>query len=160
REMWPSADGKHLVTAGDDEVRVWELATGRLVRDIGGDQKIFTHRLALSADSKLLATTHRNKDSRVGVVRIWETAKGKLVLENAETERVGSIAFSPDGKALALSSIGVMGRSRLIRLIEVATGDEIKKLVRQAAPLDSLAFSPDGKTLIWGGPSFRELNVW
>src|SRR5205807_1106132 len=103
-------------------------------------------RLVLAPDGKTLASIHQDH-----TVRLWETATGKLVREHPEPDCIGSVAFSPDGRLLALTSMGVLGRDRLIRLRDVETGKEIRQLRGQGDALDTLAFSPDGRTLIWGG---------
>jgi RNA polymerase sigma factor (sigma-70 family) len=149
-------DGKTLVSAGGDNlVRLWDLATDRPVHDFGGKQKSFVFRIALSPDGKLLATLHQDY-----AVRLWEVVSGKLVREHPEANNVGSVAFSPDGKLLASTFSGVLGRDPLIRLRDVATGNEICQLRGEGDPLDTVAFSPDGRTLIWGGQHRKDLYLW
>ena len=53
-----------------------------------------------------------------------------------------SVAFSPDGKTLALGCY-----NGLIRVLDVTTGKKIAALTGHTAPVRSLAFSPDGTTL-------------
>jgi WD40 repeat protein len=55
---------------------------------------------------------------------------------------VTGVAFSPDG--LKLASVG---RDSVVRLWDVATGQEVRALHGHAQPIRAVAFSPDGTTL-------------
>jgi RNA polymerase sigma factor (sigma-70 family) len=68
---------------------------------------------------------------------------------------VYSVAFAPDGKALA--STGGDGR---VRLWDPATGQEVRQLDRRPQREATFAvFSPDGKTLAAGGPQERRAGA-
>ncbi len=150
-------DGKVLATAtqngeADDNlgsVCLWDRATGHRLRQFGA-RKGPRLALAWSPDGKALATQEEN-----GEVRLWDLGgkefrritEGSVALGGApgsdqEGYRGVGVVFSPDGKALA-----ARGPDRAVRLWEVATGRELRKLA--AGPEDSspLAFSADGKTL-------------
>jgi WD40 repeat protein len=65
------------------------------------------------------------------------------------------VALSPDGKTVALGTVGTV-----LRLWDVATGEELFA-DRQGhdSGINALAFSPDGKTLASGG-DFRQTFLW
>jgi WD40 repeat protein len=65
---------------------------------------------------------------------------------------VTDVAFSPDGRMLAVSSGG------MVRLIEVASGRETGALKGHLGTVWSLAFSPDGKRLASGDD--RLVRLW
>ena len=65
-----------------------------------------------------------------------------------------SVVFSPDGKTLASAS-----HDKTVRLWEVATGKEIRKLQGQQGVVYSVASSPDGRTLASAGSNTTVL-VW
>ncbi|MGH9447128.1 MAG: c-type cytochrome domain-containing protein [Terriglobia bacterium] len=74
-----------------------------------------------------------------------------------EVSPVGSAAFSPDGKKLAI------GGYKEIRLLDPATGRLLKKLDGAAGMVRSVAFSPDGKWLAAGGglcQRWGEIQLW
>src|SRR5262249_40368748 len=58
-----------------------------------------------------------------------------------------SLAFSPDGKTLAV------GNRLRASLWEVPTGKKLHELSQLKVPIHTVAFSPDGKTLAAGGES-------
>lgn len=79
--------------------------------------------------------------------RSFGTGDGKSLI----TDRANSIAFSPDGKTLAIGS-GEPSRSGDITLWDVATGKLTKTFTeRHLDSVFALDFTPDGKLLASGG---------
>src|SRR5262249_53744887 len=76
--------------------RVWDAATGRLVRAIGGESARFSW-IAVSADGQTLATIEEP-----GVLRTWELASGRERRTwHAVPGQYQCLAFSPDGRTVA-----------------------------------------------------------
>jgi hypothetical protein len=71
---------------------------------------------------------------------------GELHVLRASADTVRSVAFSPDGKALATA-----GYDNVVRLWDVASGQQRATLSGHRERLLSLAFSPDGRMLASGG---------
>jgi WD40 repeat protein/serine/threonine protein kinase len=118
------------------EARLWELATGRLLRVLPHEAEI--HSLAFSPDGRTLVTTSEDKAARV-----WETATGKLLRTLGHPAPVWSVAFNPqDANSLATSAA-----DRVIRVWNLATGNS-RILLRDPKRKNGLAFSPDGKMLV------------
>jgi WD40 repeat protein len=79
--------------------------------------------------------------------RTFGTGDGKSLI----TDRANSLAFSPDGKTLAIGS-GEPSRSGDITLWDMATGKLTKDYAeRHLDSIFALDFSPDGKLLASGG---------
>ena len=138
-----SADGKCLASASDDSyLRVWDVATGRAVYTFPQGHAETVAALAISPDRKLLASSGSE-----GTVRLWDLAADReshrLSLRQGgdATGWATSLAFSPDGKLLAVGSTGG------IRLWDTATGREARRFAPESGRAGVLTFSPDGKTL-------------
>jgi WD40 repeat protein len=87
-------------------------------------------------------------------VKLWEVATGK---ERATLRgTICCVAFSPDGKTLALAGGAGPGE---IRLWEVATGKARATLRGHAQAVCSVAFSPDGQTLASGSED-NTIKLW
>jgi WD40 repeat protein len=148
-----SLDGRRLMAASTDgNVRLWELTGGsvrppRMDETEGGVA-------SLSPDGRLITSGSKyppffGKSS----LRVWEPGTGKVRLEiEGEREEVfGLVAWSPDGKLLAVWR-AIQGRSRgglyghRIDVWEVATGRRALRLGVDEEVL-ALAFAADGRTL-------------
>jgi WD40 repeat protein len=93
-----SPDGRLLVTAGDDPlVRVWEVSTGRLVREleqnVGG-----VLRLEFSPDGRTLAVSGKPDAS------LWDVATGTQVGRLSGGSRRAMLDLSPDGRRLLMTN--------------------------------------------------------
>jgi hypothetical protein len=91
-----SPDGRYLATGGAyGNARVWEVASGKQVRQFGRHNG-YIMCLCFSSDSRSLAVS-----SWISV-RLWDLASGKERGEQrAHKGDVTSLAFSPDSKVLA-----------------------------------------------------------
>src|SRR5262249_3122675 len=85
-------------------------------------------------------------------VKVWDAEKGEeLFTLKGHTDKVTSVAFSPDGKQLATAS-----PDRTVKVWDAETGKELRTLqaytdtigkVLYNAEVGSVAYSPDGKRL-------------
>jgi WD40 repeat protein/serine/threonine protein kinase len=148
-------EGTRLVSCGTDRrLMVWDLATGRKAReDLLHLDKGFIADVAFSPDGKLLAVGAVADKDRF--VTLWDTTTWQRVWRPFEGQTVGvmGVAFSPDGKRLATA-----GQDQTVRIWEVATGQELKKLEGHSGSVWRVAFSKDGQRLASAG--YGLLRIW
>ncbi|HEV3443551.1 MAG TPA: WD40 repeat domain-containing protein, partial [Gemmataceae bacterium] len=176
-----SPDGKTLAAAGESGkndskgvVTLWDVDTHKQKLDLTGySGSIFC--VAFSRDRKLVAVGGghfaSNGQAGAGEVTLWDatTGKEKATFKAGEGEGRGddfielvwSLAFSPDGKTLALA--GIYGN---VVLWDLRTGKRTATLQRfnpQGKEDDinsaySVVFTPDGNLLIAG--TLHGLKCW
>jgi hypothetical protein len=127
-----------------ERIALWDVATGKEVTRLPIDS---ANSMVFSADGSLLAT------STNGVVSIWDATDGtlRISLEGGLNRMQQPMAFSPDGRMLAVVNTIVAGETDEIRLWELASGKARASLTGHRGGTLSLAFSPDGRTLASGG---------
>jgi RNA polymerase sigma factor (sigma-70 family) len=153
-----SPDGSLIACGGYRGFRVYELATGKLVREMhGAENQLHIRSVTFSPDGKTLVSTGSSPTPDRGdgvtrltimpdVLRFWDVATGKQrpsPLKGLEVGRLGQqhIALSADGRALVHAS------RYDISLRESATGGERAKLTGHKYDVVDFALSPDGRTL-------------
>jgi WD40 repeat protein len=169
-------DGKYVASVADDMVcKVWEGSTGRLIHELRGHkEKTPTHfasmlyACAFSADGKYLATA-----DKVGHIVVWDAASGKQLttLEapglytwdpRARIHSIGGIrglAFSPDGKSIAVGGIGFIGNvdhldgPARVEVFDWQSGKRTHEFAKTKFKgiVNKLAFHPKGDFLIAAG---------
>lgn len=93
-----SADGKRLLSTTSNVVTAYDLASRKPLFELRGhDEHSDIYDVAASGDGKQFATGGAD-----GSVRVWDAASGKqLHVLRGPKGAVYSVAYSPDGKALA-----------------------------------------------------------
>ena len=128
-------------------VQLWETSTGTLKQTFIGE---ITPKegFSFSPDGNTLATR-----SFTNTVLLWDTITGKLkqTLDGIGNDLGVSIAYSPDGKMLAIPGWGGL------QLWNTET-DEHKQTLEQSKEIESFAFSPDGKTI--AGLCAQQREIW
>ncbi|HIK57204.1 MAG TPA: PD40 domain-containing protein [Synechococcales cyanobacterium M55_K2018_004] len=150
-----SPDQQTMATAGaDGSIRLWAVhpqqmyATGsqpalRVLHwssDATQPSGAVIHQLAFSADGKRLAAIAQNQ----AAIKVWEVESGALLWQLQLPEAARRLAFSPDGKWVAVSS------DRTLSVWQAETGQFQAHLARPAL-IRSLEFNPNGQALMVAG---------
>jgi WD40 repeat protein len=161
-----SPDGKTVITAQRDEIRVWDVASGREVGPGIASEKIHTVAVALSPDGRLLATggiVYRSSGGEVQdpPIRLWELASGQEVATLVgHSESTLCVAFSPDGRLLASGSGDQWSNGdHTARIWDVVTGRELRRFEAHRGMVTGIAFTPDGRSVVSGSEDATAL-VW
>lgn len=144
-----SPDGRCLATASDDGfVKLWEVRTGKCLQ-ILDNHTAAANTVAFSSDGTLLASS-----SQDATIQIWRIQAQSAVPNPAQpiaqhwktlsslTQRVWSIAFSPDSKTLVSGS-----EDHNVYLWNIKTGRCLQTLQGHSDWVRCVAFSPDGQFL-------------
>lgn len=149
RTLALSPDGKTLAGAGEDpDIQLWEMPSTKPGPKLVGSTD-WVMCLTFSNDGQRLASGGYD-----GTVRLWEVSSGKKLLDMAAapppppntpappTNVVFAVAFSPDGKHLAIG-----GTDAQIHLLNTADGKLIRSIPGHTSSVTGLAFHPSGAVL-------------
>jgi WD40 repeat protein/uncharacterized caspase-like protein len=129
-----SPDRRSILATDGWKVMLWDAATGERLRELGEARGPDNYSLIL-----------------------WDAQTGKAMRHfSGHSQRLMSLALSPDGRVAASSS-----RDKTMRLWEVATGKELRRFEFGTSSLDSpeVTFSADGGTVILAGVRGSELGA-
>jgi len=128
-----SSDGKMLASEDKDTIKVWDADNGK---------QLYEHKLDLGTSiSSFVFVPQKNVLTFTVFSRIytWDLAAKRVEKLKIETDLWGSLAYSPDGKTLALGSV-----ENKVRLFNVATQDELGNLVAPNED-DWMLTTPEGR---------------
>jgi RNA polymerase sigma factor (sigma-70 family) len=155
-----SPDGKTLASGATAEstggraqgrtLRLWDVAARKELRPFEGRGEVYS--VMFSPDGKRIAAG----GGWLGRARIWDVATGKELRPLNVPAGCYEVAFCPNGKFLAWAGTE---RDNTVRVLEIASGQEVRRYHPGKAGCLSLAFSPDGRRLASGGGD-SAIVVW
>lgn len=162
-----SPNGQILASGSRDKtVKLWDVATGQEIRTLTGKGFFMVIAIAFSPDGRVLAS------SGVGNVELWNVETGEKLRTFGGVGRsimAQSLAWSPDGRVLASGSGGTTSMKKgkvgteiydaTIKLWDVNTGQELRRLRGHTAEMSWVVYSPDGRTVASGGND-QNIKLW
>lgn len=146
-----SPAGDRLVTAASSVVTLWDVASKKKLVNI--TKLSNAEKVALSPATPFIAVaTHT-----MGEVAICDISDGPsrdCYTFKGHDDFVWSLAFSPDGRTLATAS-----GDKVVKLWDVYTGAETKRLEGHSGSVNAVTFSRDGRFLLTGGAD-KTANWW
>ena len=142
--LWCFGPGARLLASGNDDLLLWDVATGQLLSRIEQPaESAWLTALAFAADGGTVATGHDD-----GQLRFWDVASFKFVGEVPAHphKAVSAVAFSPDGKFVATA-----GEDLAVRVWDATTHKLIAELKSHTDRVPALVWSPDSALLVSAG---------
>lgn len=142
--LWCFGPGAKLLASGNDDLIIWDAATGTLLNRVeqpGGDSA-WISALAFAPTGDVVASGHDD-----GAVRFWDVPGQKFVGElKAHRVGVSAVSFSPDGKWVATA-----GEDLSVRVWDADSHKPVAELKSHTDRIPALAWSPDSQLLISAG---------
>jgi WD40 repeat protein len=133
-------DGARVICCRNEAIDIVDATTGKQImvpRVVGG----YVSCCAVSPDGRRLATGWDYPDN---AVRLWDLGSGELLtVMTGHRNRVGSVAFGPDGTRIASAS-----QDQTVRIWEAAGGKPVAVLRGHTSHVTQAVFSPDGARVI------------
>ena len=145
-----SPNGKGLATTSGGNVWLWDLRSGAIFRKLIDLNRAVVH-VAFSPDSRMVAAV-----SHGGPVIIWASHSGAVLYKfggHSELYNRRILAFSPDGKILAVS------KPHTIEFWDSRPGRLLQRIESAGYYICAMAFSPDGKTLVFASND-HTVKLW
>jgi WD40 repeat protein len=153
-----SADGRLLVTAGDDQtVRLWSLPDMRPVGAplrFGGSAGMIED-VQISPDGRRLTIALVDLSGESATLEVWDAASRDRVARLEAPDTPTTLRYSPDGRLLAVGY--PHGRTQLWSTATWKPATRV--LAGDVGDIYAMAISPDGRTLATGSVD-RTVRLW
>jgi WD40 repeat protein len=156
-------DGKRLVTADSaGAVIQWDMETGKAISEFGvnngGNIGPMLRRAQLSPDGKMIASCGQQ-----AIPTLWDPATGKEILRLKIDAKSHDIAFSPDGRHVAVAGVQPPDESDgvgTIRICDCNSGKETLGLkLPESYRVTDVTWSPDGNFIAYSMKPCKDPHI-
>ncbi|GAC1347123.1 MAG: hypothetical protein NVSMB14_09930 [Isosphaeraceae bacterium] len=117
-------------------------------------ERLPAYAVCFSPRGDRVAALTDDKAKGLGNLWIWDVETGRQITSAAMSDRPLSMAFAPDGSAVATG-----GWNGTVELYDPAVGRRIRSFAGNSTPVRGLAFLPDGRSLA-AGASDGSVILW
>jgi WD40 repeat protein len=144
-----SPDGRFVLSGSlDMTLKLWDVATGKLVRTFVGGQG--SNSVAFSPDGRTILSGDWDN-----TLKLWNVATGELLrIIEGHSGGVRSVAFSPDGRTVLSGSF-----DQTVKHWDGYTGKLLRTFQAHTLFVTSVAFSSDGLTVL-SGSGDNSVKLW
>ena len=149
-----SPDGQILASGSSDKsVKIWELHTGRLLRQMGrwfSGHSGIVDTLAFNHNGEILASGSWDE-----TIKLWSVSRGRQIRTlKGHNSCINCLSFSGDGQLIASGSF-----DSTIKLWQVITGQEVGNFIGHSDSVCSIIWSPDGHFLASASADYT-IKIW
>ncbi len=150
-----SPDGKLMATGGGEpsrsgEVKIWEVASGKLMRSLDNLHSDTVFALRFSPDGTKLASASADR-----YLKVVSVADGKeLKSFEGHTHHVLAVDWSGDGRRLVTG-----GADSVVKVWDFEAGEQLRTLNQAAKGVTGLRWVP-GKPLLFGAAGDSQVRAW
>ncbi len=134
----------------DNQVIIWDVKTGKKLLKLEGEKGVITS-ISYSPNGKELASAGINEP-----IKIWNIELGIL-------KKIKTIGKDFQGSYIDYNQNGtniVIGNSKIIRIIDVSNGKELKKFDKMDSSIVNVSYSPKNEYLLIGtGTTVQIINL-
>jgi WD40 repeat protein len=146
-------DGTLAYASKDGTLKLLTRISDRESKPVKGIEKDEVRAVAFSPNGEMLAVAAGPGHVKLFPTASTESAGERLPLPekliNAQPDSFSNLAFSPDGKTLAIG-MGISGLAHSVLLWNTETRRLLPALEKHTASINSIAFSPNGKQFVTG----------
>ena len=130
-------------------IKIWDVESGKELSTLNGHSKLIQG-VCFCPANKWVASTGWDK-----TVKIWNAKTGECIQDILLPESGLQVAFSPDGKWLAVGSVGNKSR---VSILDTANWQQLALWETKVNCSRNLAFHPQGHLLATAGSEY--IQVW
>jgi len=150
-----SPDGRRIVTGGlHDTLKLWDVASGKLVRALEKRHKGNVYSVAFSQDGRYIVSG--GSDRRV---LLWDAQTGDFIRElHRQESAVPSLSFSPDGSRLLTGSSESL--PFICYVLAFPSGSVVTRFSKHDNVVGATAFSPKEPLVATAGGNQALIHLW